>query len=62
MKTTIQLKKTTVEKLKNVGTMGDTYDTAITMLIDEHLKMKRRDFLVDTQHRIAKEGKFAELD
>jgi len=61
-KTTIQLEKSTVENLKNVGTMGDTYDIVIRRLIDEHMKMKRIDFLVENQHRIAKEGKFVELD
>ncbi|MBL7160245.1 MAG: hypothetical protein ISS93_00120 [Candidatus Aenigmarchaeota archaeon] len=61
-KTTIQLEKSTVEKLKNVGTMGDTYDTVIRNLVEEHMRIRRRDFLVETQHRIAKEGKFTELD
>ena len=61
-KTSIQLEKSTVEKLKDVGTMGDTYDIVIQRLIEEHMKMKRTDFLVENQHRIAKEGKFVELD
>jgi len=61
-KTSIQLAKSTVDKLKNVGTMGDTYDIVIQMLIEEHMRMKRIDFLVENQHRIAKEGKFVELD
>ena len=61
-KTTIQLEKSTTEKLKGVGTMGDTYDTVILKLIEEYLRIKRIDFLVETQHKIAREGKFAELD
>lgn len=61
-KTSIQLEKSTVEKLKVVGTMGDTYDILIQRLIEEHMKMKRIDFFVENQHRIAKEGKFVELD
>lgn len=60
--TTIQISKSTQEKLKGVGTMADTYDTVIMRLIGEHERMKRVDFLVETQHRIAKEGKFVELD
>ena len=61
-RTSIQLEKSTVEKLKDVGTMGDTYDIVIQRLIEEHMKMKRIDFLVESQHRIAREGKFVELD
>ena len=61
-KTTIQLEKSTAEKLKVVGTMGDTYDSVIMKLIEEHTIMKRIDFFVESQHKIAKEGKFVELD
>ena len=50
-KTTIQLEKSTAEKLKGVGTMGDTYDTVVLRLIDEHMKMKMIDFFVETQQR-----------
>ena len=60
--TTIQLTKSTQEKLKSVGTMADTYDTLIRRLIEEHEKMKRIDILVETQHEIAKKGRFVELD
>ena len=60
--TTIQLMKSTQEKLKSVGTMADTYDTLIQRLIEEHERVKRIDLLVENQHRIAEEGKFAELD
>ncbi len=42
--------------------MGDTYDIVIQRLIQEYMRMKRIDFLVENQHRIAKEGNFVELD
>jgi hypothetical protein len=61
-KTTIQLEKSTVQKLKDVGTMGDTYDTVIQQLIEEYMRMKKIDFFVETQYKTAKEGKFVELD
>jgi len=61
-KTTIQLDKSTAEKLKDLGVMGDTYDTLIQKLMEEYMKMKRIDIFVETQHKRAKEGKFAELD
>ncbi len=61
-KTTIQLEKSTAEKLKVVGTMEDTYDTVVLRLIEEHMRMKKIDFFVETQHKKAKEGKFVELD
>lgn len=60
--TTIQITKSTQERLKNVGTMADTYDTLIRRLIEEHERMRRIDVLVGTQQKIAKEGKFVELD
>ena len=60
--TTIQIMKSTQEKLKSVGTMADTYDTLIRRLILEHERMKRVDTLVETQHKIAEEGTFVELD
>ena len=60
--TTIQISRSTQDRLKGVGTMADTYDTVIIRLIEEHERMRRIDFLVETQHMIAKEGKFAELD
>ena len=60
--TTIQIRKSTQQKLKTVGTMRDTYDSLINRLIDEHERLKRIDILVETQHKIAKEGKFAELE
>ena len=60
--TTIQVMKSTQEKLKSVGTMADTYDTLIRRLIEEHERMKRVDILVETQHKIAEEGTFVGLD
>ena len=60
--TTIQLTKSTQEKLKSVGTMADTYDTLISRLIEEHERMRRINILVETQHEIAKKGRFVELD
>ena len=60
--TTIQISKSTQERLKDVGTMADTYDTVIMKLIEEYERMKRVDFLVETQHKLAEEGDFVELD
>jgi hypothetical protein len=60
-KTTIQLEKTTAERLRGIGTMGDTYDTVILRLIAEHVEMKKIDAFVELQHKIAKEGTFAGL-
>ncbi len=60
--TTIQLTKSTQEKLKSVGTMADTYDTLIRRLIEEHVRMKKIDTIVDAHHKIAEEGKFVEFD
>ena len=61
-KTTIQLEKSTQQRLKTLGTMNDTYDSLINKLIEEHELLKRRDHLVETQHTIAKKGTFMELD
>ena len=60
--TTIQIMKSTQHKLKSVGTMADTYDTLIRRLIEEHERMKMAEVLVETQHRIAKEANFVEID
>jgi len=61
-KTTIQLEKSTAEKLRGLGVMGDTYDTLIQRLMEEYMIMKKIDVFVEAQHKTAKEGKFAELD
>ncbi len=60
--TTIQLEKETQQKLKSIGTMSDTYDTLIGRLIEEHERLRKIDLFVETQHEIAKNGKFVELD
>ena len=60
--TTIQIGRDTQTELKAVGTMEDTYDTVIKRLIEEHKLFKRIEFFVDTQHKIAKMGKFVGLD
>ena len=60
-KTTIQLEKSTAEKLRGVGTMEDTYDTVILKLLEEYMKMKRIDLFVEAQHEKVKKGKFVEL-
>lgn len=60
--TTIQITKQTQERLKNVGLMKDTYDSLINRLIWEHEILMKIDFFVETQHEIAKTGKFVELD
>jgi len=60
-KTTIQIEKSTQDKLKQAGSMDDTYDSVINKLLASKEKMERVDFLVETQHRIAKEGRFVEL-
>ncbi len=60
--TTIQIGKDTQQELKAAGTMEDTYDTVIKRLIEEHKMFKKIEFFVETQHEIAKKGKFVELD
>ena len=34
--TTIKIKPGTIERLKALGKMGDSYDTVINRLLDEH--------------------------
>lgn len=60
-KTTILIRKSTQQKLKAAGSMQDTYDSLINRLIEEHEFLKKCDLLVETQHEIAKRGKFVEL-
>lgn len=36
--TTIQIAKVTVEKLKNIGKKGETYDDVINRLLDKEAK------------------------
>ncbi len=61
MKTTIQVERETQQKLKSIGSMNDTYDSLINKLIQEHERIARIDFFVETQNEIAKKGKFVEL-
>lgn len=35
---TVKLKRRTTGRLKKLGSMGDSYDTVINMLINEHEK------------------------
>ena len=60
--TTIQIRKDTQQRLKTMGSMEDTYDSLINTLIQEHEMLKKIDFFVETQHDIAKKGKFVELE
>ena len=60
-KTTIQIQRQTQKRLKGIGTMGDTYDSLINTLIEEHERMKKIDFLVETQQEKARKGAFVEL-
>ncbi len=61
-KTTIQVETNTRNKLKSLGTMEDTYDTLIEKLIEAYEEIQKREIFVETQHKIAKTGKFVELD
>jgi len=38
--------------------MNDTYDSVINKLIEEHERIRKIDLLAETQHKIAKKGKF----
>lgn len=60
-KTSIQIDAKTRDKLKSVGTMEDTYDTLIERLVEFYEEARKNDYFVETQHRIAKSGKFVEL-
>ncbi len=61
-KTTIQIEEKTRDKLKNLGTMSDTYDSLIERLVQVYEDARKMDYFVETQHKIAKTGKFLELD
>ena len=61
-KTTIQIDTKTRDTLKRLGTMEDSYDTLIARLVATYKEVQKRDFFVETQHTIAKTGKFTELD
>ncbi|MBS3053470.1 MAG: hypothetical protein J4469_03125 [Candidatus Aenigmarchaeota archaeon] len=61
-KTTIQLEEKTRNKLKSLGTMNDTYDSLIERLVEFYEEARKREYFIETQHKIAKTGKFVELD
>jgi hypothetical protein len=50
----------TAGKLKSSGVTGDAYDILVQRLMEEYMRMKKIDVFVEAQHKIAKEGKFAE--
>jgi hypothetical protein len=58
--TTIQISKDTRDELKNLGKMGDDYNTVIRKLIDEHNCNK----LIDEGDRLIKEHRdeFVSID
>lgn len=39
--TTIKLSKETLERIKKIGNMGESYEDVIKKLIDEHIKLKK---------------------
>lgn len=61
-KTSIQIESKTRDRLRGLGKMEDTYDSLIERLIRLYEEALRNDYLVETQHKIAKSGKFVELD
>lgn len=61
-KTTIQVETKTRDKLKSLGTMEDNYDSLIARLMEFYEDALKREKFVEAQHRIAKTGKFVELD
>lgn len=61
-KTSIQIEAKTRDKLRTLGAMDDTYDSLIERLMGFYEEAMRNDFFVETQHRIAKSGKFVKLD
>ena len=61
-KTTIQLEEKTRDRLKRLGTMSDTYDLLIKKLVEFYEEAHKRENFVETQHNLAKVGKFVELD
>lgn len=41
-KRTISLEGSTLERLKKIGNMGETYDIVVNRLIDEHYEHKQK--------------------
>ncbi|MBI3190892.1 hypothetical protein HYZ41_04275 [archaeon] len=60
-KTSIQIEDKTRNRLKSIGTMEDTYDTLIERLVRFYEEALKNDYFVETQHRIARSGRFTEL-
>ena len=60
-KTSIQIEDKTRDKLKSLGKMEDTYDSLIERLVRFYEEALRNDYFVETQHKIARSGKFVEL-
>ena len=61
-KTTIQLEEKTRDRLKRLGAMTDTYDSLIDRLVEFYEDARKKENFVDAQHKLAKTGKFVELD
>lgn len=61
-KTSIQIESKTRDRLRGLGKMEDTYDSLIERLVKLHEEALKNDYLVETQHKIAKSEKFVELD
>ena len=61
-KTTIQLEEKTRDRLKRLGAMTDTYDSLIDRLVKFYEDARKKEIFVDVQHKLAKTGKFVELD
>ncbi len=61
-KTSIQIESRTRDRLKGVGTMEDTYDSLIERLVKFYEEAVSNNYFVETQHRIAKSGRFVGLD
>ena len=61
-KTTIQLEEKTRDRLKRLGAMTDTYDSLIDRLVGFYEDARKKENFVDVQHKLAKTGKFVELD
>ena len=61
-KTTIQLEEKTRDRLKKLGAMTDTYDSLIDRLVEFYEDARKKEIFVDVHHKLAKTGKFSELD
>lgn len=61
-KTTIQVEEKTRDRLKSLGSMSDTYDSLIERLVEFYEEARKRENFVEAQHKLAKTGRFVELD